>query len=815
MDKTNSSYADLQIGEFKDFLQYGDLFFVEMTESSGLCPTSFKVCFRTKDEKIADKIIVNNPVKVKIGQSENDYEVFETDISEIIDKKNNQTVSEWLITFVSTIKGGCSFCTDRKNYCKTGTAIDVLKETFNEANMAINADIFNSSGKDFYKFVNVHDIKSYEAETTKWRRNSKTLNVYLSDVWLHMNIMPSFPLMAMDKHNNVYLKSFDKLIKEETVYTFTPDSQNAKNDQIVYHNVFKTDSFKVMSNLFSGFGQVTTINNSSSGTNDIYVNNNKPLVAATQEDETANYGVSKMDSETQSKNVHRFYKYAYIYNTTKLVNLSSILGHLDCIGYYPNVKPLDLIKVIGASDDDNGKYIIDTIVTTFIYNKAPQTSFYVVRDNYNYIENNIVKKPKILSVSKAILRKVLSGISNLRRCLAFAGRVLDGSLVRSFHTYFSGLKYSILSSFVVQGNIINLNSSVGAINSFLGVGNTLLNQFVDAIIPYPYNSAFHNLFFRGNDTWRTTFGRLLNEFVPVELRSICMDIVNYMTGISDGLKITLIDNTLKIKQDNVSLGEYQYVSSVIGDTNDGLKSITTSKEGIMQTENNSTRVQDIVTAFLSNTDGVDLPMPNIALDESTQLLSDADLKEYIADKTIEGLVEDGYLANVDPEVVKEILMIDYIPEGSNIEQEREKIAEAHGTSYYEIVKNINDVAGYLMYLRYWGVLNSEDDITDYYLVTCYSDMFRTPATTKIIKTSRGQKVFISMPVILPYHNLEFYVNDEKYPLEEDKEPTDTKYIKVATIKTTNNLYDMRVFYTSDGFNNNGTVFEIREKKRLM
>lgn len=795
MDKTNNSYADLQIGEFKDFLEYGDLFFVEMTQNSGLAPTSFKVCFRTRDERIADKVIVNNPVKIKIGQSTNDYEVFETDIAEILDKQNNQTISEWIITFVSSAKGGCSFCMDRRNDCKTGTAVNVIQECLNEANLVITSDMLNSTGHDYYKFVNVHDVQSFEAEDTKWRRNSKTLNVYLTNIWLHMNIMPSFPLMAMDKNNNVYLKSFDALIKEEPKYVFTPNSEKLESGQIAYYNTFKTDSFKVMSNLFSGFGQVTTINNSSTGQNDIYVNSNKPLVAATQEDETAKYGVSKMDSETQSKNVHKYYKYAYIHNTTRLINLSSILGHLDSIGYYPNVKPLDLIKVIGASDDDNGKYIVDTIVTLFSYNKAPQTQFFVVRDNYNYIENNIVKKPKFLSIAKTILRKVLSNISNLRRCLAFVGRVLDGSLVKDFHMYFSGLKYSILTSFVIQGNIINLTSSVAAIDSFLGVGNSLLNRFIDAFIPYPYNTSFHNLVFRGNDTWRTAFSRLVNQFVPVELRSIVMDIINLMTGITDSLKLSIIDNSLMIKQENISLNNYQYVSSVIDSTNTGVVNITTSKGGIMQTESNSTRVQNIVTDFLINTEGVDLPMPDIVLDEQTELLSDEDLKNYIADKTIKKLEEDGYLVNVDPEVMKEILL-----------GERE--------IDYEIIKNINDVAGYFMYLRYWGVLNSEEDLVDYYINTCFSDMFRTPPTTKIIKTSRGQKVFIAMPVEVPYSNLEFYVNEEKYLLENDPEADPEKYIKMYVIKTINNN-DMRVFYTSDGFNNNGTVFEIRERKRLI
>ena len=632
-----------------------------------------------------------------------------------------------------------------------------------------------------------------------------------------MNIMPSFPLMAMDKYNNVYLKSFDKLLEEEPAYTFTPKIEDNATQQIAYYNTFRTDSFKVMSNLFSGFGQVTTINNSSTGQNDIYVNSNKPLVAATQEDETARYGVSKMDSETQSKNVHRYYKYTYIHNTARLVNLSSILGHLDSIGYYPKVKPLDLIKVVGASDDDNGKYIIDTIVTTFTYNKAPHTSFFVVRDNYNYIENNIVKKPKILSIAKSILRKVLTGISNLRRCLAFVGKVLDGSLLREFHTYFSGLKYSILTSFVVQGNVINLTSSVAAINSFLGVGNSLLNRFIDTIIPYPYNTSLHNIMFKGNDTWRTTLGRLVNQFVPAELRSVCMDIVNFMTDISNGLKLTIIDNTLMIKQENISLSQYQYVSSAIGDTNDGLKSITTSKEGIMQTEKNSTRVQDITTDFLTNMDDVDIPMPNLILDEETELLSDADLREYMADKTIEQLKKDGYIDIRDlntSNAVKEILLVDYIPEDKTIDDVREEIASKYGTSYYEIIKNINDRAGYFMYLRYWGVLNSEDDIVDYYINTCFSDMFRTPATTKIIRTSRGQKVFIAMPVEVRYNNLVFYINNELYPLEEDKEPEDTKFIKTSIIKTINNN-DMRVFYTSDGFNSNGTVFEIREKERLL
>ena len=71
-----------------------------------------------------------------------------------------------------------------------------------------------------------------------------------------------------------------------------------------------------------------------------------------------------------------------------------------------------------------------------------------------------------------------------------------------------------------------------------------------------------------------------------------------------------------------------------------------------------------------------------------------------------------------------------------------------------------------------------------------------------------------MPVEVRYSNLAFYVNNELYPLEEDKEPEDTKFIKTSIIKTINNN-DMRVFYTSDGFNSNGTVFEIREKERLL
>lgn len=762
----NTTYFDLEIGEYNNFLHYADLLHFQMVCTAGIALPYFNIMFRTNDVKIKNKIIENNVVKIKIGQTPSDADTFRIAIAEKSAKPDTDG-NYYLINFMGFLNDK-RFLIDRKIECYTGTSLEVLTELCADY---LGTELDTTIG-------NVNDTSS------KWIRSNETVQIFMADVWLHMNIAPSVPLMAINKDGKVLLESLDILKSMSPKWNFTPNNPTQSNE-IKYLNKFKPKSYKFSSNLYAGYGRVISIPTTETGNYDVVINDNDPELSATQSSETTNSGITAFEGFYNNENVHSQYHQSYFYNTAKLVKMSSIIGKIDVLGYYKNLKLLDVVSVVTDKVDSSvsGKYIVDTITVNFQYNSPLKTEVYVTRDNLNDLENHITDKSKTMKVTNSQKQELLTSVRNLRRMVALGRLGIDGTLLKRVTAYSTDLKYNTLTSFSVNGQSLNLSSQLEALNSLKYVGNSILNNFIDMFIPAPYNMVLHDFAIR-NYSLLSYFSQLVTQFVPSEVQDVLIGLVSAVAYNTNLLVYIGAANAESLAEDTVSKTLSDSTNSVISytDSVEGVTDVTINIGSDMRSNEDIIRVDNIISEFEENISGADIPMAVPDLTESELLMPTLDLKDLIADNIVSDLTNRGYLDGIDN--FKDIL------KGNN-------------TLDFNTINAINANVGTSMYVRHWGAFNSEIELTDYFLRKSYKDKYKTVSTTKIINAKGGKRIFIALPTFET--GLNFYINSTKVIMN-------TMDISLGYINSSKNNIPYTVYFTDSEttYNSNNTTVEIRK-----
>ena len=106
------------------------------------------------------------------------------------------------------------------------------------------------------------------------------------------------------------------------------------------------------------------------------------------------------------------------------------------------------------------------------------------------------------------------------------------------------------------------------------------------------------------------------------------------------------------------------------------------------TQQNTENIKNITDEFIKNVDGLDIPIPDIGLNESESLLPKDKLKEVIANKVIEHLEGQGYLNGIDSGVFLQMLL-------------------GKKPLDFNTIKLINANTGNMLYARYWGTYKGQ------------------------------------------------------------------------------------------------------------
>lgn len=830
--KGSSSRSELSYDQLKNF---------ELVETAGTSLPYICFSFFTFDGEWAKQFVKNNTIELKIGKTQATAETFTVNL---IDNQldTDPSGNSWTITGGGFI-GDTSFITD-KSYCKAylGNSLTVVKKVIKN---------FSKLKKDVQT-----NITTVNEKIIRWRQSYETASSFLVKTILHMDIQPSFPLFTFDKYGTFHIRDYNKLKKDGYVWKFVPakgSGSEVNGGEIQYINNFNVENFQTSYNLYSGYDRLSEILKSNNGVPSYNLNENSPIIAASEQSDTLGSGNRVDLNKIQSDNVHDTYMESFAYNTNKLVALSSIQGVLQLVGYHPYLKPTELVYVQTNKDtnlDSNleGLYIIDTIVfVPNFQNGVCLTYVYVTRDNWNNVEDAVTeKKTKKVNITKKALQELANAISLTRVALATCSQIIDGTFIEGVLSFLTATKYNLLRMFSIAGVPIDFNSQATLIQTLLGAGNNIMNILLSTLLPAPIAYMLRDILIDQPMTARRLLDKYIAEYIPYELQSLISGLVDALFGVHGALNSIAKDNGISVRRTPT-------VSTPIS-------SAFNESENI---------VNGILQEFENNTTGIDLPLPIVTLTESQQLMSREEIKDFIADETIANLTNLGYMDGLTSSELEEFknVLVGNTEEGLS------------GTSMgMSLINKINANAGNTFMYRFWGTygatneamyawtydnetvytktldmteytrLYNEDyspymgsnfkmyeksegkyivayvtsdnevhetkadeekninsnalaQLTSYYINKGYKDKYRTLPCTKLISATGNQRLYFACPQ--KEQDVKFYINSRRVVL--DSFPIDLGYVDARGNKIMYNVY-----FTTTGYNSNSTMLEVRQ-----
>jgi hypothetical protein len=745
-------YFDIKIGSVSDFLDFKDLINFKMIETAGVELPTFELSFRTTNTSIKDKIVENNPIVVKIGTDKTNSDSFTISI---LSKKIEENASGYYTCFIFGYLSNKRFLLDKVIRAVYGTSLDGIKTVGAEYLTQVDTDIYQVNEKPQNWIITNHS-------------NQKLI----TDMWLHMHMYPSFPLIGISRYGHIVLKDFIKLKQSQPKYIFTQKKSTQSANEIIYLNNFQVDNYTHVYNLYAGYGKVVNILNQNTGKHKVHVNEVDPNnLAASQEVEITQSGNRVFDGYSVSDNVHENFHNAYFYNTSKLLQLSNLCGFLEFKGIYKrDLHILDLVSVQPIDSEKNstlsGRYVVNTIEYSLTSQTPFSTKVYVCRDSLNNIENNIITPNQTVKIPAKTKQDLLEDAKLAQRSMAVLRAYLAGYLVTDLRSYLTSLKYGVINSFSINGNKLNLASQLSLTNRLEGMGRNLLVQILGQFLPSEILTLFQSQGWGNNPNLIGLLSQLVNQYAPAKYAGFYHDLV-------------LTINSINTKLESIST----FLSNQAIANSSANLSYTGSNSMLINTNSfSSDNVNNVVNNIVNNAKGLDIPIPIITLSESQSILNNTQLTDHIVDQTIDHLTSLGYLKNIDISNFKNILLGNTLLDSNTITQ-------------------INSNIGKDMYIRHWGSFNDLSDLTQFYVRKSYEDKFKTLNCIKTIDARGGKCIFIALPTIKS--NLKFYINSIE--TEMSTTPISLNYFDSYGSNTPYTIY-----YTTQRFNSNSILFEVRQ-----
>ena len=809
---------------------------MRIVETSGTSLPYLYGSFYTYDRNLADYFQLNNTLQIGIGDDASNADYFTV---YLIDSPKDQDSSSsgWLIEFGGFL-GPTTYMMNKVSKAYKGNSLLVTKQVIEEN----------------FKILPKLEISEVNENQVVWRQTYETTSSFLINTLMHMDIRPSFPLFTFNKKGEFCLKSFDK-IKEETPKVYFVPFKPSESNQIQYLNNFNVDSYKPEYNLFSGYNKVTEVYKATSGMSSYVIDDNTPILASTQQTEQFQSGNRVSLNKIQSSNVHNTYNEAYAHNVNKLLSMSSMQGVLKLAGgYYKNLQPLDLVFVNTGKDDGSdgtidALYLIDTIVTdiSFVTNNLT-TYVYVTRDNKNNVENYVTQKSNKIKIKKSFLEELANSVSDVRVATALCSEIMSGDYLNRLKSFAIESKNNILRLFSVADVMLDFTGQIEYLKNALFVGNSLMNSLLFSLFPYSIAETLRDFLIR-KPSERELLGKYIADYVPMPIQAPISRLADSMCSVHTSLNSIAEDNGITAVG---IVGETLVVAT---------NTVQEAKEeaSFVAREEADQRVIQVIQGFENNTTGLDIPFPLISLTESQQLLPDEELKRYIADETILNLTELGYMEGVNIAEFKNILLGLSPIEFSIIQKINENAGVTLNYRYWGTFGHGNDslfawtYEDNLVYTKtldiqkYTRLFNenytpyegtsfkiiTEDDgdsykvvyekdnslhdtsreetldvnsdvlsqLTSFYVQGSFKDRYRTIPCTKLISATKNSHIFFACPE--KEKNIKFYINSKRVILG-------SFLMDLGYKDTYGNVILYRIYYTSEGYNSNSVLFEIRQ-----
>lgn len=685
-------YVDITIGEFSDFLGLeNELEQFRVTHHCGVAGTLFEVSFKTRNEKLASMFVQNNPVHFSYGVSPDKAHEMDAWITEVSQNTDKQGLIKIGFGAVPTV----DLFTDRTSYSLYGGSFYVMQEylkgKFGEGSMWFQ-------GADSEEIYSMWEKVVQIEEPQTWTKNQSTMAQFILELWLHANFGEDVPLVAFSRNfPNTLIVTTTEILKKfnvNDIVHFNPEPRD-KNEttNVIYVGNFNNKSYKFTTGYATGYDTAIYINNLEGGKDSVFVPGKSVTLATGKKAERKFSGYRAMDNKYQNENTHGKYQTCYYQNYYRLVDLSSLVGTLVVKGDIP--EEIDLLSPVYVDSGDSkteGRWIVNTLQSTMSMTSAYTTTVYVCRDNYNRIEDILVDAEKnddheIINIENQQVADALQSVRNLNLAVARAQKLIDGTTKADLKAFCSKTKYGFLTMFRVNGRMVDLTSRLGMMHTLITLGNDIMNSLVDKLFKFPYNMLLHD-FLINKPSLLSLLKQLIYTSSLGPYASLWGEILKLLSEIVI-LMGTIRNTNLKRVQTSVNGTLVDFKEDANGDYTFGGSSTINPEDEDMpvdRTEENTENIKNITDEILDNTEGLDIPIPDITLDNSESLMPIEDLKEVIAEKVENYLRGQGYLEGVDKE--------DFI-----------SILRGKKVLDFNTIKLINGNKGNMLYARYWGTYN--------------------------------------------------------------------------------------------------------------
>lgn len=549
------------------------------------------------------------------------------------------------------------------------------------------------------------DILEHAAIANAYKVPHQTSQNAINDMFLHIDLRPSFPLACIDKDGQLVIRDFQKIKEAGPVATFAPAlhgvlGQRQRAVKIIPYVGNPTPvSFKPFVNRACGYTQIN-IKDAETGKystlatdvegqvlkqgskkrssffNKLFKRKNagdsgvqKNKLASTQSNEARPGSHVKTTAQTKftGAGVTKDYHAIELHNKNNLINMSAVQLQLRVEGTYLNdVHVLDIVDVQTGirTDKISGYWLVEAIEQGFVDDHTSNI-VYLCRDNFNDVENMAASTfsdvmADWLSISPDDKAEITTMVRGARKALTVCKSTLDRTYLQEFQAHLIGMKRSALANFNLFGPQININDAQSTVMSLKNNGAALANKAIRSFIKDPYATFFYNVIL-GDSNVMGLFMMILSTILGGELYGAFSELFADLRNFD--LFLGNYNETLKYasqeSQPNyaalIIAGVLTYQESPTGElvpivlnTNSSTPMRATAMARNL-TEDARIDLKDAIVAKISDNipEEVDIPIPNIVLTDSEYLMSEEKLTDVIVDRILDDLISRGYVYDSD------------------------------------------------------------------------------------------------------------------------------------------------------------------------
>ena len=527
-----------------------------------------------------------------------------------------------------------------------------------------------------------------------------------------------------------------------------------------------------------------------------------------------------------------------LHNKQNLTNMSAFQLKVRVPDQYlDTVNVLDYVEVAPAINQDSrtkGCWVVEAKESGFVNGKSNNV-IYLCRDYLNesgtllsgtfadYIE-------KWLGFGSDQKEWLAECCNSARNATVICRNILDKTYLNEYQSYLVNMKSAALSNFNIFGTQLNLTSAAARAMTLRNLGEMLSMKLIRALLKDPYANFFVDLL-RGS---ANIFGFLMMLLSSVlggplfsaismllaTLRSFNLFLRNYHSAISVAIQESSPYYSGVITSGTISFTETPSGDIITDITNSGtdstllerLKTVRKSKEEILEDIK-----QDIVDDILDSLpEDIDIPIPDIVLDEEDLPKEHDEIVDIIVDDIVEGLEGRDYVYNIDG-AEPDTYVIDKVDKEGNAEiitledgRQRltsdcmKKVLKDSSKFSPQLIKVLKNTVDNTIKIRHWGTFNTYNDLSSFNMASSYIDKYKTVNATKAL-TCLGQRIFVALPST--EENVKFYVNSERnYELENNT----MEFADIGYYDGHGNPIPYIIYYTTEYFDNINLTLEMRK-----